>query len=332
MADATHLVYYSDVNYLEPTLVSATSAAVWATEAYPLVIHVVLDRVPKVDVGSFIKRLNAVSPYVTVVGHTWDAVSFEKYPKWHGSTLVYARMMLADMLSQVDWAITVDGDTLWLAHPWELMRLGDDSLWMQASIDPPPPNGLPNPQLLWFRDRGLVMRPDSYFCMGLALLHLSVLRKVKFAKQCRLFLEKYPNPPYCEQMVMCYLAQGHSAALPEHWGLYSVLHCGKDLTQPGLIHYVQDLPWRRDKLNRLFSDIVMLWFEFVRIVFGEDRYHRDFSWFDRWWRRGLFRLLKACPWLLFHPILKRKFRNTAGIPKDMFKAVVDRWAALRRQV
>lgn len=331
MGEKIHLVYCSDTNYLEPTLVSAASAAVWASEEHPQVVHVVTDRVPDERFEAFERRLKNVSLHVEVVRHVWETHAFDSCPEWHGSRIIYARLTLEELLPDENWAISLDGDTLWLGDPWELLKLRDDSLWFQSSIDPPAPDGAPNPQFGWYRERGLEMREEAYFCVGLMILNLKALRACSFGKQCCDFLKRYPDPAYPEQMVMCYLAQGHSAALPPQWGVYSVLHCGTDLTQPGLIHYVQDGPWRRDKLNRLFSDVVLLWFAFVKTVLGADRHRRDFSWFTRLWRRGFFRLLKACPWLLFHPILKRKFRNTAGIPEDMFKTVVDRWAALRRQ-
>ena len=38
-----HLVYCIDKNYLEPTLVSAASAVIWATETHPQTIHIVID-------------------------------------------------------------------------------------------------------------------------------------------------------------------------------------------------------------------------------------------------------------------------------------------------
>lgn len=331
MGEKIHLVYCSGPDYLGPTLVSAASAAVWASAEHPQVVHVVTDRVPDEGFEVFARRLTAVSLHVEVVRHVWDTHAFDSCPAWHGSRIIYARLMLEELLPDVDWAISLDGDTLWLGDPWELMRLRDETLWVQLSIDPPTPDGSANPQFGWYRERGMQMRQEAYFCMGFGLFNLAALRAVKFSSSCQTFLNTYNAPPYCDQMVMCYLAQGHSAALPPQWGVYSVLHCGTDLTQPGLIHYVQDGPWRRDKLNRLFSDVVLLWFAFVKTVLGEDRYRRDFSWFTRLWRRGLFRILKACPWLLFHSTLKRKFRNTAGIPEGMFRTVVDRWARLRGQ-
>ncbi len=323
--ETIHLVYCSNANYLEPTLVSAASAAIWASEVHPQVVHLITDHVSDEDFDTFKERLLKVSPYVSVVQHAWETHDFDDCPAWHGSRIIYARLTLETLLQDIDWAISLDGDTLWLGDPWECLKLRDSSLWFLSSYDPPSPTGAPNPQFEWFRERGMHMDPASYFCVGLMILNLKALREVNFGQQCCDFLRSYPNPEYPEQMVMCYLAQGHSAVLPPQWGVYSVLHCGMDLTQPSLVHYVQDGPWRRDKLNRLFSDVALLWFECVRIVLGEDRYRRDFNIFTRLWRRKLFCLLKACPWLLFHPFLKRKFRNTQGIPTVDFQTIVARW-------
>ncbi len=324
--ETVHLIYCSDTNYLEPILVSAASAAVWASAEHPQVMHVITDRVPDVAFQNFRIRLQAVSKHVTIIRHTWETTAFDNCPAWHGSRIIYARLTLEQLLTDVDWAISLDGDTLWLGDPWECLKLRDDKLWFQASIDPPSPDGKPNPQFRWFKDRGMTLKEDAYLCVGLMILNLKALREVKLGEQCRDFLKHFPCPEYPEQMVMCYLAQGHTAALPKQWGVFSVLHCGTDLTQPCLIHYVQDGPWRRDKLNRLFSDIVMIWFDFVRIVLGEDRYQRDFSYWTRFWRRKLFLVLKSCPWLLCCHFLKRKFRNIDGISKIEYIAMLDKWS------
>ncbi len=325
--EAIHLVYCSDANYLEPTLVSAASAAVWASAEHPQVVHVITERVSEDTFALFQARLQAVSKYVTVVQHKWEINAFDACPAWHGSRIIYARLTLEQLLPDEDWAISLDGDTLWLGDPWECLKLRNENLWFQASMDPADPNGLPNPQFDWYRAHGLEMNEASYLCVGLTLLNLKALREQWFGEHCCDFLKCYPNPKFPEQMVMCYLAQGHTAALPQQWGLFSVLHCGVDLTKPCLIHYVQDGPWRRDKLNRLFSDIVMLWFDFVRIVLGEDCYHRDFGWWTRLWRRWLFKFLKACPWLVKSSFLKLKFRNIEGMPTREYKALVERWEA-----
>ncbi len=323
--EAVHLIYCSDENYLEPTLVSAASAAIWASKEHPQVVHVITEQIEEAQFQSFRERLQAVSKHITIVRHIWDSHSFSNYPEWHGSRIIYARLTLEQLLPDIDWAISLDGDTLWLGDPWECLQLRNEALWFQASIDPPTPNGLPNPQFQWYKKCGIEIREDAYFCVGLMILNLNALRKERFGQQCCDFLREFPDPEYPEQMVMCYLAQGHSAALPKQWGIYSVLHCGVDLTQPALIHYVQDGPWRRDKLNRLFSDVVLLWFDFAYIVLDKDYYRSHFSWFTRFWRRGLFCLLKRCPWLLCSLWLKQKFRNIRGIPKGERDIILERW-------
>ncbi len=137
-----HLVYCIDKNYLEPTLVSAASAAIWATEAHPQTIHIVIDSNPKEALEGFISRLKELnSQYVQVEVHFWEGRQFDCFQKWHGTSIIYARLELPNILPTVDHVISLDGDTLWLDDPWKLEQLFDCRKMMQASLDPPPPSG-----------------------------------------------------------------------------------------------------------------------------------------------------------------------------------------------
>lgn len=329
LVNSVHLVYCSDENYLEPTFVSAASAAIWATTTRPITIHLVGDNVSAQKYDEFTQKVEALNSSVSVICHPWVGDVFKDCRKWHGSSVIYARLMLQDILSNVDWVISLDGDTLWLGNPWELIKLADPTCLMQASIDPPSPGETEVKLGEWFSDNHLEMNPKEYLCVGLTILNLKLMREVNFSQQALDLLKRCPDPEYPEQMVMCYLSQGKIKPLPQQWGVFSVLHCGVDLTQPSLVHYVQDGPWRRDKLNRLFSDIVLVWFDFCRVVLREDRLNA-FSWWTKMWRRGLFCLFKRCPWLLCHPLLRLKFRNAVGLPKGVRELFVEKWQQLAK--
>lgn len=325
-----HLVYCIDKNYLEPTLVSAASAAIWATEAHPQTIHIVIDSNPKEALEGFISRLEELnSQYVQVEVHFWAGRQFDCFRKWHGTSIIYARLELPNILPTVDHVISLDGDTLWLDDPWKLEQLFDCRKMMQASLDPPPPSGGENPVFKrWFAKYKLAMDPKQYLCVGLTLLNLRLMRECSFSERAIEFLRKYPDPEYPEQIVLSYLTQGLNEPLPPPWGVFSVCHKNVDLRQPALVHYVQDPPWKREKITRLFSDVVLLWFDFCRIVLKKDVYRESFKPWTRLWRRGLFLFLKRYPWVCFCTHLQAHFRNICGLPEEVRGTICQRWCAL----
>ena len=327
MRNEVHLIYSTDSNYLLPTLVSASSAIAHATGK--VVIHVITDKVSDSDYDAFQKRLQCVKGVVSVQRHVWKDEKFSGFPRWHNSTLVYARMVADELLPDVDWAISVDGDTLWLGDPFAMLQLRKPELLFQASIDPPPPvSGFKDVQAEWFEAHKLIMPSKDRLCCGLMMLNLKKMRSVKFSSQCMAFLRNYPDPPYCEQMVMCYLGQGDIAALPKEWGVFSVHHTQINIMTPCLVHYVQDLPWKRVKAVHLISDIVLVWHDFAHTVLGLNLLD-NIPISQRLWKRCVFLLFKELPFLKkIHPMLAGFFENTRGIPREAMAALHSRFARM----
>ena len=309
-----------------PTLVSAASAVAHAKD-HPIAIHLIETGVPDGACEDFALRLKRLRADTEVVRHHWHDSRFDKCPAWHGSRIIYARLVVQDILSDEDWAISVDGDTLWLGDPWEMLSLRDETKLYQISVDPPAPNGRFNPVFEWYSQRGLKMDPAQYLCVGAMIMNLKKLREVRFSDQALNFLDKYPDPKYPEQMVMCYLAQGHAATLPIQWGVYSFYHNTIDVLKPCLVHYVQDGPWQRRKVVNLMSDIVLVWHDFARTVLGVDVSAR-MPLFSRMWRRTLFLILKTNQWLLgINCRLAGYFRNTRGLTKEEMRILHNRFVS-----
>ena len=326
-----HLVYVSDANYLEPTFVSVASAIYFHTSPGRLFVHFFLDNVPADVFDAFkaqFKRFEGKRDF-ELVGHVWDPMEFSRFKKWFNTTLTYARMVLADRMRDVDWAIACDGDSLWFSDPSEVMALKDETKLLLASLDPPPAgsDGV-NRSLLWFEKYGMHMPQDQYYCAGFMLQNLRLMREYGFSRKCMEFLDKYPDPPLCEQMVICYVGLGKTAALPPQWGVFASSHWRVDLSQGGVVHYVQTLPTRFDKINRLLSDVVLLWYEFSKRVLGEDRLPRYLSRWGRFWRRAVFVILKHNQWIEnAHPYLKAHL-HTRGMPKQEWNRIIEKFKPL----
>ena len=326
MADEMiHIVYGSDNNYWFPTAVSAASAVYFAEQPEKIVLHLFDAGVTDENYAQYCEMIHRVSKDVKLERHVLSAAMFAGYGAWRGSVVTYSRMYLADILRDIDWAIYVDGDTLWLGDPAALWALRDETMLVQASLDPPPTDGGPNLEFAWYREHGLEMEGANYLCMGLMMANLKAMREEKIPEKCQEFMQRFNAPRIVDQTVLNWVCKGRMRALPRNWGVFSVWHRGVDLSEPSIVHYCQDCPWQRKKVNRLFSDVVLLWFEFCKRVLGMD----ELAKFSRWthfWRRGLFVVLHYLPFLVcIHPWIHARLRNIHGIPRDEYARILKKF-------
>ena len=314
MNDAVHLIYGSDDNYWLPTAVSAASAVYGCSRG--IVVHLFDAGVSDEHYSEHVRLIKKANADAVCVRHRLEAKMFDGFGEWRGSVVTYSRMFIQELLPDHDWAIYVDGDTLWLGDIAKLWDLRDDTRFIQASKDPPMPMNAKHPDEDWYVENGLFVPRDEYVCMGLMLANLQAMREFGLGDKVRDFMTKYPRPKVVDQTVLNYICRGRIAALPSEWGVFSAWHMTADLTKDACVHYVDDLPWRRHKVNRLMSDIVLLWYEFAEHVLGLylcRKYISPISW---GWRRLVFVVCKHCQCLVkMIPYVHSRLRNTCGLKK-----------------
>lgn len=317
-----HIVYGTDDNYIFPTMVSAASAIYFSKNPERLVIHLFDAGVTDADYANYESSLRKLSSKVRLVRHPLKPAMFSGFGEWKGSVVTYSRMFMAEILPELDWAIYVDGDTLWLGSPDELWGYRDEAMLIVASKDPPRPLEDVNPEWQWYADRGLEIDCSKYLCMGLMLANLKLMRQKDIPCTARMFMKKYPSPRIVDQTVLNYVCRGFTKALPANWGVFSAWHQDVDLSKPSIVHYVSDVPWLRNKPNKLFSDVVLLWFAFCSEVLGINELSR-FSKFTFWWRRMAFNICRHIqPILKINRYVHSRLRNTHGIPARQMKMIL----------
>ena len=325
MTDQVELIYGSDDNYWLPTAVSAASAAFGCS--IPIAIHIFDAGISDAHYYELKGIIHRARLDATCRRHIIDKSMFAGFGEWRGSVITYSRMFIQEILPEIDWAIYVDGDTLWLGDIADLWKLRNYSALIMASIDPPTPMGTPSPEFRWYAERGLKIDSKEYLCMGLMLANLKKMRDERIADKCRAFMREYPCPRVVDQTVLNYVCKGSTESLPPQWGVFSVWHGTADLSRSSCIHYVNDVPWNRHKLNRLISDVVLLWYEFSEKVLVQNfrwKYNSRLSWF---WRRCAFLFLKHNQWLLsLHPYLKSRIRNTHGVRERELAEIRSAWS------
>lgn len=324
MNDVIHLIYGSDDNYWFPTAVSAASAAFGTKDS--LIIHLFDLGVSDIHYDEYCRMIHKANSAVKCERHIIDKKMFEGFGAWRGSIATYSRMFTQDILPDVDWAIYVDGDALWLGDIAKLWALRDESKLIQASIDPPTPMGEKHPEDDWYARNGIEISREGYLCMGLMMANLEAMREERISEKCRAFMTKYPMPKIVDQTVLNCICRGRMSALPAEWGVFSAWHGTADLTKDACVHYVNDLPWRRHKVNRLMSDIVLLWYEFCARVLELDLRRKYLSRVGWGLRRLAFVFFKHSQWLLkLHPYIESRLRNTHGLRAVELVVVRRRW-------
>lgn len=325
MNNMIHIVYGTDNNYWFPTAVSAASAVHFAEHPEELVIHLFDAGVTDENFQRYCEIVTRPSNKVHLERHCLSREMFSGFGAWKGSVVTYSRMFMAELLPDLDWAIYVDGDTLWLGDPAELWSLRDDSLLVQASIDPPTYLEFPNPEFTWYRDHGMDMHAEEYLCMGLMMANLKTMREESIPTKCREFMSRISVPRVVDQTVLNWVCRGRTKALPKNWGVFSDWHGEVDLSKPSIVHYCQDVPWVRRKPNKLFSDVVMLWFEFCSRVLGLNELEK-FSRYTYFWRRGVYNVLRHLqPIVRSHVQIRGRLRNTHGIPRKQYDEILKRF-------
>lgn len=309
--ESIHLVYALDEYYAFPTMVSATSAAYLTTEK--LIIHLIDLGLTDEQFDWMQTCIHRINPETSVVRHRLPRDFFSAFRKWKGSTATYARILTCTILHDIDWAIFFDGDTLWTRDLKNLWALKDESLLLLGSVD-----NRPQGEIEWFEQNNLQV--EQYFCAGLMLMNLKLMRKMNIAEKCMQFIESHNDVPTVDQTALNVICSGKIRLLPIEWGVFSMgggLNLIEDPSDIGSIHYVADLPWKRPRRISLITDVVNCWWFFVRRILKMPwSYATNMSVLDWAFRRMCFRVLCVVPFLyaptsqnpiyrLFFPVLGR---------------------------
>ena len=283
-----HVIYVSDKKYLPYISVSAES--IRRDASGDLAIHIIDSDAP--DIAARLKNL----------------------AEYHGSRATFARLLAPELFPDVDWALYLDGDTLGLGDVCEIFQYCDDTKLIVGSRDPQGFNLGPDVEAPWLRERGLEFGEVS-ICAGVMLMNLKLMRQEQIPEKSLVFMAKYGTPPLVDQTVLNCLCRGRIGELPPQWGVFSMMPGEVDFTQSAIIHFPQDLPWRRDKPNKLINDFVWLWWRFKggRVPQG-------------WWRRPVYCLIKAFPWLVtWNRYLRDRLRPIRGLTKEERRVILGRW-------
>ena len=174
--------------------------------------------------------------------------------------MTYARLLLPELLPDADHVIYTDTDVLWLAAVDDLWAKADDRTPAWTVRD-----GVAETrdrENAWFDAHGLACPGDDYFCAGVMLFNLRRFREDQITEQAFAFVERHPGLLFADQTAMNHLLYRQVGLLPEPWQTLTLNLKPEALGAPVVLHYANEIPWKRTTRWGLLSDSVMIWHGF----------------------------------------------------------------------
>ena len=256
----------SDHGYFCGLLVTAVSLARHASRKIALRFNVLDGGLSTADWESLREKLKNEHPYVEIRRLEIDETRYAAFPAWnYGSRLTYARLELADLITDAEFAIYCDVDFLWQADVAELWALRDQSFVLQGVRDGWPSTG--ERERTWREKMGLPFDFERYVCAGLLLVNLRRYRHEGVTTNVGEFLSRKEDVPFVDQTALNAVVR-NIGLLPEKWHRFSRDLKPNELSGECVIHFAGDLPWRCDWRAKPLGAAGLAWHRFYGELTG----------------------------------------------------------------
>ncbi len=261
-SEQIHVALASDNNYFRGLLVTAVSIVEHCSVPQNIVFHI-LDGGISEENWSFLKyQLENRQAVVQQLLVEQDV--FSQLTAWHGTgKMTYARLLLPDILPNVNHVIYSDVDFLWLDDVAKLWILKNEELSIQFVRQ-----GLRHPSVFaaedeWLHKHGLSIDPDSYFCAGMILMNLKAFRhNLLHIITLKLLQANGGDAPFVDQTALnvVFSERTDKEELPSSW---QTMTSDRSAFTNGfniVLHYAGDCPWKPIyKTNHFLTDFHLLW-------------------------------------------------------------------------
>ena len=276
-----HIVFAADQAFVRQLLV-ASGSAVYACRngggANPLVVHVLDCGIEEATWNDYASRITRLAERVHVktdlVRHAIDMKQFENFNGWtNGSKATWARLLIPNLLPDVDQCVYSDCDMLFIANPVEMLEpLREPDVYIAGHHEPMCEAGYSESE--WCQQKGLPFDPSLHFCAGLLAMNLAAFRTKNLVGECLDFAARYPDAPLLDQTNLNSVCFDHRALLPDGWGIF-MHECHSFNGRIKAIHMAGGLPWKKVCASynmaialRLSKTECALWRDFESKVLG----------------------------------------------------------------
>lgn len=260
MAEVIDIALAADSGYFCGLLVTASSIAKYAREDARLRFNILDGGIDKKDwklLEKGIKGLHRNSEFRRL---PVDENLFKKFPAWHGNKMAYARLMLPDVLQDVEWCIYCDVDFLWLNDICKLWSERDDKYAFIGTID-----GVESTlemEKVWFEKNGYPFDADKYFCSGLCFFNLKAFREQELATKIAKILEKHTDIQYPDQAALNIVTFGQTKLVDKNWQQFHQYVTPAMVKDGVVVHFAGAIPWRQRKgMAILVRDLDLKWYK-----------------------------------------------------------------------
>lgn len=260
--DLIHVTLASDSNYFEGLLTTTWSIARNCSRPANLVFHILDDGIPD-DSFAFLKER------IAHFGSSIDRIivdqqsNFESFRPYHGTgRMTYARLLLPDLLPNVNQIIYTDVDIIWIADIAELW----ESLNPSAIIHCTPSNHTIKAELDWFSSYNLKFEYGKRFCAGMIVMNLAKFRKESLhIKMLDAIAASDGNVPCCDETVLNAFTfwRADRMYLDPRWQHMSFGRTTPLEANGFTLHFGTDAPWQSiHKYHHLLTDQHIIWHRF----------------------------------------------------------------------
>ena len=173
-------------------------------------IHMVLVADGKYRVGLDATKASIIAAAAhpeRIVFHELDESSLPPcalaaFGEYYGSKMPMVRMLLGDLLPDVEWTVYADVDTLWFRDPAELWAERGDGFMFAWCRDIPSSRRSGSSFL---KRIDPAYDESGYCCSGVILMNLRRMRETRLAERAAAFVVAHGTPPYADQDVLNFI-------------------------------------------------------------------------------------------------------------------------------
>lgn len=255
------VIIATDQRYLPGAEVAAVSLALHARADTLLRVHLFTEKLPVDLFKRFSESVKRVHAETEVHNHPVGESILAGLPKWAGSRMSAVRCRYPQLLPEVDWAIYLDCDVLYLASPEEHYSFRDDSYFAVVTQEQHEPTRLKESK--WIGSKlGRSFDASKYFNAGIMLLNLKKMRAEGITEALLAFFEAHKDIASPDQDALNAVCNGKIKIIPAKWNRLQIFLDDTALAERPVIHYVSGAPWL-PKLGIVANGRFRLWHAFA---------------------------------------------------------------------
>ena len=262
MKDELNIVLSTNERYMPGATVALVSLAVNARPETSLHFHVFTEQVKAESWKRLENSILRVHARSVIENHVCGEDILSGLPEYSGSRIAWVRCFYPRLLPDVDWALYVDCDILYLASPEEHFAYATDDVYACVVKDMSPNSSAGD--VPWAKAKcGVALSADMYFNSGVMLFNFEKFRQNGIPEKIAEFIKKHPDGYYADQTAMNVIFNGNRLRyIPSKFNYIQTYLNDEAFLQRPVIHYVNGIPWI-PKISTVANGRYMLWHAFA---------------------------------------------------------------------